>query len=121
MSDFGSWDNVLTIGHRKEREFWQAPAEIVAALSMKHDPVIAGRSILNHCWPDQNKDPEAPFVCASIAAGIVNTALSYSDSERREMWRIIERLLRQEEKSAIEAWEDRLILKYLQIRGLLPP
>jgi len=117
----GSWDNVLTIAHRKEKEIWEKPAEIVAALSIKHDPVIAGRSILSHCWPDETKEPEAPFVCASIAAGIVKDALSYSDADRREMWRIIERLLRHEEKTAIEAWEDRLILKYLQIRGLMPP
>ena len=120
LNDMGSWNHVLSSGKRKEKEIWAKPAEIVAAMSLRRDPVEAGRSIVNQCWPDRDQDPEATFVCASMAAGIVNDAMGFTDKERRLMWYQIEKILRHEEDQAILAWRERLIRQYLQIRGFLP-
>ena len=108
-------------GLKEEKKIWANPAEIVAALSMRQDPKQSGRSIVQNCWPNRDQDPEAPFVCATEAAKIVKNAMQYNDKDRRILWQQIQCILDHEEKNAIEAWNDRLIHQYLQIKGFLSP
>jgi hypothetical protein len=115
LSDMGEWKNVLYRNLQKERKQWEKPAELIAAMSMREDPKQAGNSIYNQCWGEADQ-PEAPFVCASIAAQIVADAYELKASDKRILWKPIERILAYEKRTAELAWVDRMIPTYLRIR-----
>ncbi len=112
----GSWSNILWREYKRDKEQWVQHANGIALLSMREDPVDAGKSILNLCWKDQEGEPEIPFTCASLSAQVVRDTMGFNDGDRRILWLEIERLLHYEERQAEIAWDERMLHAYLKIR-----
>ena len=112
----GEWRNVFYKNLQMEKKKWERPAELVAAMSMRDDPKQAGESIYLHCWGD-GEMPEAPFLCASMAAQIVAEAYEFTIPQKRVLWKPIDRILAYEKRTAELAWVDRMLPTYLQVKG----
>jgi len=125
LSHLGEWRNLFYKNLKADRENWQKPAELIAALSMKADrvgvslPKVVGESIFRHCWGEGKENPECPYTCASMAALIVADAHNFNPAERRILWKPIERILAHERRTADAMWEDRMLSTYLHIREVL--
>ena len=115
----GSWSNILWRELKREKTKWIEHSNGIALLSMREDPVDAGKAILNSCWKDQEGEPDLPFVVASMSADIVREAMEFTGNDRRVLWLEIERLLRYEERQAEVAWDERMLLTYLKIREVI--
>ncbi len=112
----GDWKNVLYQNLQKERKQWEKPAELIAAMSMREDPKQAGNSIYHQCWGEGDQ-PEAPFVCAALAAHLVADAYEFNIAQKRILWKPIERILSYEKRTAELAWVDRMLPTYLRVKG----
>lgn len=115
----GEWRNVLYRGLRKEKEEWSQNAEATAAMVMAQEPSEAGKMILDILWPNRDEEPEAPFVVASMAASIYADTHSLNPTQRRVLWLPIEKILKHEQRRAIDAWDDRMLNLYLKIKKVI--
>lgn len=119
LAHLGDFTNIFYVELKKDKEFWIESADLIAAMSMRENPKEAGLAILRHCWPTEITEPECPFTCASIAASIVSDSMDFDKTQRRVLWKQIEKILKHEELQAERDWEDRMIGTYLKIQKVL--
>ena len=117
-SDLGVWKDIHHRELRADRKVWSAPAEVIAAMSMRNEPKDAGRAIRHHIWSDPRAHPEGNYTCALIAAELVQSAMGWDNRKAEFMRAEIRRVLEWERRDAEKKWDDRLIGSYLKIKKL---
>jgi len=119
LSDMPGLDGTLWRKANHDREYWRKPSEIVAAMSMRRDPEIAGRKILHEIWPlYPNGNPEASFTAGKTAVSIVAEAMEFNTQQKRKCLQTVEAILRWERKQAEIMWDDRMIASWLKLKKL---
>ena len=106
LSYLGDFTNIFYVQLKKDKEFWEKPSDLVAAMSMRPQPKDAGLAILHNCWPQDYSKPECPFTCASLSASIVSDSLGFDSKQKRILWKQIEKILKHEEAEAERAWRN---------------
>ena len=92
--------------------------QVKAVSFSRRIPKEIGIGILDLCWPDRDEPPLIPYSAIREALiEIWDNLDSTSDAERQQLWHYPLKILRWEEKSGVEMWDERMMETYFLMNG----
>ena len=90
---------------------------LVATSFSRHLPREIGLAVLDMAWPDRQEPPIIPYTAIRQALLEIKNRFDFTDAERQRLWHPPLKILRWEETTGVQMWDERLLTTYFSILG----